>query len=124
MGKDIFNRIRSLKKKLDKSIQKNGLNSNETREISKKMDKLISEYYDSTKIVEYPKNSSMIVFYNKSYEALKNITLQLERFPKIEEWNSFAKENYFLSHVSLEYISKLNWNYLKIKIERELNFKI
>ena len=124
MGKDIFRKISSLRKKLHKSIDKSGLNSKETREISNQMDKLIKEYYDSIKETEYPEFSDMYSYYKKSYKALKNVTEQLERFPTVQEWTKFAKENNFLSHVSLEYIAKLNWKYLEIKVERELNLEI
>ena len=121
---DILRKIKTLRRKLDVAIKRYGLNSNETREISKEIDELIKEYYDKNKIIEYPNNSEMIIYYKKSYEALKIITLQAQKFPSIKEWNSFAKRNNYLSHISLEYISKLNWNYLKIKVERELNLDI
>lgn len=121
---DILRKIKTLRRKLDTAIKKYGLNSNETREISKEIDKLIKEYYDNNKIIEYPKNSEMIMYYNQSYKALKIMTLQLKRFPAVQEWNDFAKKNNCLSHLSLEYMSKLNWKYLKIKVERELNIRI
>lgn len=121
---NILRKISSLRKKLNKSIEKYGLNSSETKEISEQIDELIKEYYDSIKIVEYPKYSNMLIYYKKAYEALKSTTIQLEKFPTVSEWNKFAKENNYLSHISLEYISKLNWNYLKVKIERELNLDI
>lgn len=124
MGKDIFRKISSLRNKLQSSIEKTGVNSNETREISNKMDILIKEYYDSIKEVEYPKFSDMYLYYKKSYKELKDVTQQLEKFPTVQEWNKFAKENNYLSNVSIEYISRLNWKYLKIKVERELNIKI
>lgn len=124
MKADILKRIKTIRKLLDKNVEKYGLNSNETREISNKMDKLIKEYYDSIKTVEYPNFSDMFLYYKKSYEMLKNVTLQLKKFPSVQEWNKFAKENNCLSHISLEYISKLDWNYLEIKIKRELNLEI
>lgn len=123
MGKDIYRKISSLRNKLHKSIDKTGLDSSETREISSKIDVLIKEYYDSIKEVEYPKFSDMYLYYKKSYKALKIVTQQLRRFPSVQEWNKFAKENNYLSHISLEYISKLNWKYLQIKVERELNIE-
>lgn len=123
MGNDIFRKIRSLRNKLHKSIDKNGLNSSETRKISDQMDKLIQEYYKSIKETEYPEYSEIYLCYKKAYEALKSVTQQLQRFPTVQEWNEFAKNNNYLNNVSLEYISKLNWKYLKIKVERELNIK-
>ncbi len=124
MGKDVLRKIKSLRRKLDKSIVKNGLNSEETREISNEIDELINQYYKEIKEVEFPDTSYMKYFFDKSYQSLKAVTQQLERFPVVEEWNSFAKKNNYLSHISLEYISKLDWKYLKIKVERELNVNI
>lgn len=123
MGKDVYKKISSLKNKLNKTIQRTGLNSKETREISDKIDSLINEYYNSIKEIEYSEFSNMYYYYKKSYEALKNVTQQLERFPPVQEWNKFAKENNHLSSISLEYIAKTNWKYLEIRIERELNIE-
>lgn len=124
MGNDIFKKISSLRNKLHKSIEKTGLNSSETREISNKMDILIKEYYDSIKEVGYPEFSDMYLYYKKSYEKLKDVTQQLEKFPTVQEWNKFAKENNCLSNVSIEFITKLEWNYLRVKVLRELNMII
>nr|DAF27041.1 MAG TPA: hypothetical protein [Caudoviricetes sp.] len=124
MEKDIYRKISSLRRKLHKSIDRTGLNSDETRKISNEMDKLIKEYYDGIKETEYPEFSDMYLYYKKSYKALKNVTEQLERFPTVQEWNKFAKENNYLSHVSIEFVSKLKWNYLRVKVLRELNMKI
>lgn len=124
MSKDEIKKIRSTREKLNKSIKKYGLNSEETRKISNEMDKMISEYYNNISKIEYPNNSEMLIYYNRSYEALKLLTKQLGKFPIVKEWNKYAKENNYLSHISLEYISKLDWNYLQIKVERELNLKI
>lgn len=88
------------------------------------MDELINEYEESIKIVEYPKNSLILECYKKSYAELKKITEVFKKFPSVVEWNYYAKENDLLSHVSIEYISKLNWKYLKMKVERELNFEV
>lgn len=121
---NILKRIIILRKKLNESVEKSGLNSKKTKEISKEINKLIEEYYISINIVEYPKNSKMITYYKKSYKALKNITVQLQKFPFVPEWNNFAKKYNCLSHISLEYIANLNWNYLKIKVERELNLDL
>ena len=123
MARDDVKKIRSLRNKLHKLIKKNGLNSEETRKISDEIDILINEYYNSIEETKYPEDSEMLEYFNMSYEALKVMTLQLEKFPTVNEWNKYAKENNYLSHLSLEYISKLDWNYLQIKVEREINFK-
>lgn len=124
MKNDILKQIRSCRKKLDAMVKKTGLNSVETRKVSDKMDNLVNKYYKSLKETEYPEYSEMYVYFIKSYKALKDITIQLQRFPSVQEWNTFAKQNNYLSHISLEYISKLNWKYLGIRVEREKNEKI
>ncbi len=124
MAQDSIKKIRSLRNKLHKSIKKNGLDSDETRKISDEMDKLINEYYDNIQRISYPSDSEMKIYYEYSYKQLKIVTQQLERFPSVQEWNKFAKENVLLSSMSMQYISKLNWNYLRTKILRELNMDI
>lgn len=124
MQQDNVKRIRNLRNKLHESIKKNGLDSDKTRKISDEMDKLINEYYDNIQQIEYPDGSEMKVYYEQSYKALKTITQQLKRFPSTQEWNQHAKENYLLSSTSMQYISKLNWNYLRAKVLRELNMDI
>ena len=124
MQQDNVKRIKSLRNKLHKSIKKHGVSAEETRKISDEMDKLINEYYDNIQQIEYPADSEMRVYYEQSYKKLKLVTQQLERFPSVQEWNKFAKENVLLSSMSLQYISKLNWNYLRTKILRELNMDI
>lgn len=124
MQQDNVKRIKSLRNKLHKSIKKYGVKAEETRKISDEMDKLINEYYDNIQQIEYPSDSEMRIYYEQSYRAMKTITQQLERFPSIQEWNKFAKENCLLSSMSMQYISKLNWNYLRTKVLRELNMDI
>ena len=124
MQQDNVKRIKSLRNKLHKSIKKHGVNAEETRKISDEMDKLINEYYDNIQRIGYPADSEMKVYYEQSYKQLKIVTQQLESFPSVQEWNKFAKENCLLSSISMQYISKLNWNYLRTKILRELNMNI
>lgn len=113
-------RIKNLRNKLHKSIKKFGINSDETRKISDELDILINEYYESIQEVEYPLGCEMKLYYDYSYKLLKSTTQQLEKFPTTKEWNKFAKNNYLLSNTSMQYISKLNWNYLRTKVLREL----
>ena len=124
MQQDNVKRIKSLRNKLHKSIKKYGVNAEETRKISDEMDKLINEYYNNIQRISYPADSEMRLYYEQSYRAMKTTTQQLERFPSIQEWNQIAKEKYLLSSTSMQYISKLNWNYLRTKILRELNMEI
>lgn len=116
--------IRKMQKKLNNSITKNGLNSQKTREISLKVDELINEYYESIKTVQFPSSSNSDYYFNKSYERLKIATLNEQKFPSIEEWNKIAEEEGLFSAVSMQYISMLDWNHLRTKIEREINLKI
>lgn len=122
--KNLLSQIRKLQKKLNESIIKNGLNSNETKEISLKIDKLINEYYNSVETVQFPPCSNNNYHYRLAYNILKDITLMNDKFPTTEEWNKIAKERVLFSAVSIQYISNLNWNYLRAKVEKELNLKI
>ena len=124
MDKNIYNKIRIVRNKLNKSIKKNGIDSIITRKISKEIDALIKEYYNSIKEMEYPENSMMTAYYKQSYNALKEFTTKAEHFPEIKEWNKFAEKNHYLSHISLEYISKRTWRYLEIKVKREIRLEI
>jgi len=124
MDRDIYRRIKKLRVKLEKAIEEKGLDSDEVRELSDKMDEFINEYEKSIKTIEFPQCSSMEKFYEESYSMLKKITADFGKFPNVQEWNYLAEENKLLSHSSLEYISKLNWNDLRIKVERELKFKV
>lgn len=124
MKNNILKQIRSCRKKLDASVKRTGLNSEETRKISNKMDKLICEYYNSIEMIKFPFSSQMEEFYKNSYNVLKKITKEFNKFPNVDEWNKYAKENNFLSSQSIEYIAQLDWNYLRAKIIREINEKI
>lgn len=123
INKHFYGKIKGLKTKLNKSIEKNGLNSNKTITISEEIDKLVKEYYDSIKELRYPKKSKMKDFYKKAYEALLEFTEKNNKFPSTSEWNKYAKNNNYLSNVSIEYMSKSNWKYLKVRVLRELNMK-
>jgi hypothetical protein len=124
MQQDNIKRIRNLRNKLHESIKNNGLDSDKTRKISDEIDVLINEYYNNIQQIKYPADSEMKVYYEQSYKQLKIVTQQLESFPSVQEWNKFAKKNCLLSSMSMQYISKLNWNYLRTKILRELNMEI
>lgn len=120
----ILSEIRKMQKKLNDSIAKNGLDSNKTREISLKIDELINEYYNSIETVQFPPWSNSGYHYKLAYNILKDITLMNKKFPTVEDWNKIAKERALFSATSIQYISGLNWNYLRAKVEKELNLKI
>lgn len=121
---NLFSQIKKYRKILTKTITKTGIHSKETTEISNQIDRLIVQYYKQTKTISFPTESSTNQFFEKSYQALKIVTLDNNKFPTVEQWNQFAKKNDCLSHKSLEYITRLDWNYLEIKVERELNFEL
>jgi len=124
MKNNILKQIRSCRKKLNSAVKRTGLNSIETRKISDKMNELINEYYSSIETVKFQSSSYMNDFYKTSYESLKKITEEFNKFPSIVEWNKYAKENNLLSSITMEYITTLDWNYLRAKIIREINEKI
>lgn len=77
---DVTSKIEKLRKKLYDSIDKNGLNSDNTRNISKKLDVLVNEYYNKPK--KYDEDNDLLIAYNKSIKALKQLTVDLRRFSK------------------------------------------
>lgn len=119
----IYRRIKALQKKLNESIQKNGLSHKRTVQLSREIDDLINEYYNSIEIRVYPTKSVIPYYYNVSYNRLQYLTYENNRFPTVAEWNTYAKENRLLSSESMKYVSKLNWDYLEIKVNREINMK-
>ena len=116
--------IKKLQKKLNNSAIKNGVNSNKTKEISEEIDKLINEYYSTIETVQFPSTSNSDYYYEKSYNRLKEITKASGKFPTTTEWNAIAKEEALFSVVSMEYVSCLDWNYLRAKVEKEIKAKI
>lgn len=115
-------RIKRLKEKLDQEIKINGLDSKKARRYSIQIDFLINKYYN----VEYPlekkyeQNSELYRYYKTSFNKLKQLTRDFSKFPTIEEWNYFAKENNCLNHVSMQYISGLDWHRLRDVILSEI----
>lgn len=122
--KNNLKQIKGIRKKLHKAITKYGLNSKETRILSDDIDKKINEYYKSIEQIEYPKNSKIIEYRNKSYKAIKEITRKNKKFPTVKQWNKIAEEKRYLSNRSIEYVLKTNWNDLRTRVLRELNIEI
>ena len=88
------------------------------------LDDLISNYYKSIPKREYSSTSIMKLFYDISYEELKKVTVKNDKFPEVAEWNKYAEQNDLLSSESMKYISILDWKYLRVKVNREINMKI
>ena len=110
----MINDFEKLRKKLEESIELNGLNSDQTRKISKRYNKLVNSYYQNEK--QYKKNNPMYIKYIESIQYLKKITKDFVEFPTIREWNYYAKENDLLNSESLKYISGSNWHDLRNRI--------
>ncbi len=118
---NVYRKIRALQRKLNDSITKNGLSNDKTVELSLEIDELINNYYKQTEVRKYPSDSPILYYFNVSYNRLKDYTEEKNKFPTVQEWNRYAKANNLLSTESIKYIAILKWDYLKIKVERELN---
>lgn len=103
-----------LRKKLEESIEKNGIDSERTKKISEKFDKMVVSYYKNEK--QYHENSIMHIKYSDSMQNLKMITTDFAKFPTIEEWNHYAAEKELLCSESIKYISGNNWHNLRNRI--------
>lgn len=125
--KSLNKEIEKTRKRLYKSIDKSGINSLETRNISNEIDVLINTYYKNnrskTKGRYYREECFMNEIYNKSYEHLKSLTIDINEFPLIKIWNEYALRNNCLSSQSMQYISGFNWNKLRDKIKTSINLE-
>lgn len=93
--------IKNLKNKMYKYIDKYGLNSQKTINISEQLDSEINKFYES---------SSMLYFYNQSKLGLIKYYNINNKLPNTFEWNSYAKNNDYLSSESIQYISKKDFD--------------
>ena len=114
---DFRTKVEMLRLKLHEFINRYGVSSIETRKISDQMDVLLNQ---NEKYIHYPNDSEMIKFYDNSYTHLKNLIKDINQIPKASLWNNYARINNCLNHISMEYISELNWFYLCKKIKSEL----
>ena len=121
MEKKLSNEIRDLQNKLNSDIQNNQIDNLETIGLSNKIDKLLNDYYlVSMYGRKFPTNSNMKKYYELSYKKLVKLTVQNNKFPSLEEWNEYARENNLLSAESMYYISMLEWKYLKLKVNKQI----
>lgn len=123
-NRSLYGKIKTLQRRLDTNIKKHGLSHEKTIELSKEIDEYISYYYKMAKERDYPKGSEMFLYYRISYDELKEFTKENGKFPSAEEWNKYAMENNLLSSESIKYVSMLDWTYLRVKVNREINIKI
>ena len=114
----MINNFERLRKRLDYSIEKNGINSDKTKRLSERFDKMVNNYYKNEK--QYKEDSIIHIKYLESIQRLKRITKDFVKFPTINDWNHYAKEKNLLNSESLKYISGNNWNNLRNRILSEL----
>ncbi len=122
MERKLNHEIKNLQSKLNNGIQQDKLNDKQIIELSNEIDKLINHYYSlSMQVRKFPINSKMKTFYDASYKELIKITIRNGKFPELEEWNKYAKENNLLSTESMKYITELEWKYIRLKVNKEIN---
>ncbi len=114
----MINNFEKLRKKLHESIEKNGLNSEQTAKISKRYNNLVNSHYKNER--QYRENNIMYRKYMEAIKCLRKITKDFVKFPTIKEWNYYAKENNLLNSESLKYISGNSWHDLRNRISLEL----
>ncbi len=121
MEKKLSNEIRNLQNELNNDVQSDELDNTKAIELSNKIDKLVNDYYlVSMYGRKFPANSNMKKYYELSYRELIKLTMKNNKFPSLEEWNKYAKENNLLSSESIKYISMLEWKYLKLKVNKQI----
>ena len=111
-------KLERLRMKLYRAIDMYGLDAEETQRISEKLDRLIVEQHEHE--VEYPIGSDIKEAYYRSIQILKDTTKDTGHFPTVKEWNTYAYKNCLLSHLSIEYICKMNW----CKLEKYIRLQI
>lgn len=122
MEKKLSDKIRNLQNKLNSDIQNNQLYNLNSVELSNKIDKLVNDYYlVSTYGRGFPANCNMNKYYELSYSELIKLTVKNNKFPSLEEWNEYAKQNNLLSSESIKYISMLEWKYLRLKVNKQIS---
>lgn len=114
----MINNFEKLRKKLHDSIDKNGMDSEKTRKISTRFNDLVSSYYKNEK--QFRQDNFMTQKYIESMKHLRKITREFAKFPTVEEWNKYAKENNLISSESIKYMSGNNWHNLRNRILSEI----
>lgn len=126
-NRNINKKIEIIREELHKSIENNGLNSAKVRELSDRIDKLIATYYKDNRSKDmgrfYKEGDVMGTDYNRSYQYLKSLTIDLNEFPSVELWDKFAKKNNCLSSSSMQYISGFNWHKLRERVKSDVRLK-
>lgn len=121
MDRKLNYEIRDLQSKLNNELQQDSLHDGKTIKLSNEIDKLINHYYSlSSGVIKFPTNSKMNLFFEESYRELIKITKENKKFPELEEWNKYAKENNLLSTESMKYIIGVEWKYIRLKVNKEI----
>ena len=94
--------IKKLKTIMYQYINKYGINSQKTVDISQQLDIELNRYYES---------SSMKYFYEQSKKGILEYFHDFKKYPNSFEWNSYAKEKDYLSFISIEYMSRMNFDF-------------
>lgn len=113
-----MDKFEKLQKQLHNSIEKYGLNSEKTRKISDRYNRLVNSYYEKEK--QYHEGELMQIKYQESMIHIKKITKDFVKFPSVDEWNQYAKKSDLLSSESIKYISGNNWHNLRNRIMSEI----
>ncbi len=111
-------KLERAREKLHRAIEEYGVDSAEVRKISIRIDKLINEQYDHE--VQYSINSEIKNNYYRCIEVLKYTVKDTGKFPCVKEWNRYAYNNNLLSHISIEYIAKMNWNQIEKMVRLDI----
>lgn len=94
-----------LKNKLYESIEKNGIDSEETYKINVQLDEEVIKFYKQDKyIIGY--------YYQRSIKELEKIIKQENKIISFRIWNNIAKSQNLLSSESIQYISNTNFRQL------------
>lgn len=118
--KKINEQIEKLRRKLYEELEKNGFNSERVIKISKRLDKLIQNYYIEKNIKELNGNDEFYKEYNLAIDKLKKITIKNGKFPTQKEWNKVASNKY-LDSKTIMLINGMTWAKVKNKIEKSIN---
>lgn len=87
-----------------------GIKEKKIKNINEKIDVIIEKYYG--------RNIPFNPYLNSKHKLIRLI-IEGE-FPTVEQWNSIAAQEGYLSHVSLEYITEKNWKELKKYLTNEI----
>ena len=87
-----------------------GIKLKRVKNIDEKLDKIIEKYYGRN------------VYFNPYLNSKNQLVRMIleDDFPTVGKWDEIAKNDGYLSHISLEYITECNWKQLKQKLIKEI----